>query len=123
MWNHTIVLFTHEGWLGQTPIELYIESEGGALQWLLKKCSNRYHVLNNKVKNDDMQVLQLFEKIEEMVEENNRCYYQLDQNIVESAHERRQVEEKAKLREMNTRRQREENRAKTGKYICVCFLT
>lgn len=122
VWNHTIVLFTHEDWLGQTPIELYIESEGDALQQLLKKCSNRYHVLNNKVKNDEMQVLQLFEKIEEMVEENNRCYYQLDQKIVRAAHERRQVEERAKLREMNIRSLREENRAKTGEYIFVIIF-
>lgn len=116
VWNHTIVLFTHEDWLGQTPIELHIESEGDALQSLLKKCNNRYHVLNNKAKNDDMQVMRLFEKIEEMVEENHRCYYQLDQKIIEAVDMRRQVEQRAK------QRLREENRAKTGEYICVWFL-
>lgn len=121
VWNHTIVLFTHEDWLGQTPIEMHIESEGGALHRLLEKCRNRYHVLNTKVKNDDMQVMQLFEKIEEMVAENKHCYYQLDQKILDAAKERRRAEERAKERELKAQRPREENRAKIGEDIVFIF--
>uniref|UniRef100_A0A671L420 AIG1-type G domain-containing protein n=1 Tax=Sinocyclocheilus anshuiensis TaxID=1608454 RepID=A0A671L420_9TELE len=48
VWSHTIVLFTRGDSLLDTSIEQHIESEGQDLQWLLDKCGNRYHVLNNQ---------------------------------------------------------------------------
>ncbi|XP_063070470.1 GTPase IMAP family member 9-like [Engraulis encrasicolus] len=76
VWSDTMVLFTHGDWLGDRSIEQHIESEGVCLQWLVEKCGNRYHVLNNK-RGDHMQVTQLMEKIEEMVVAANRgwCYW------------------------------------------------
>ena len=77
VWSHTIVLFTCGDWLGDTPIEQHIESEGESLQWLVEKCGNRYHVLNNQKREDHMQVTQLMEKIEEMVAGNRGHHYEI----------------------------------------------
>ncbi|KAL0174850.1 hypothetical protein M9458_030818, partial [Cirrhinus mrigala] len=55
VWDHMIVLFTFGGWLQDTSIELFIESEGEALQWIIDKCGNRYHVFNNRNTDDDNQ--------------------------------------------------------------------
>ncbi|XP_056587525.1 GTPase IMAP family member 8-like isoform X1 [Triplophysa dalaica] len=75
VWNHTIVLFTRGDWLGDTSIEERIENEGKQLQWLIRKCGNRYHVFNCKQHTDNTQVLELLAKIEEMVMENNGCHF------------------------------------------------
>ncbi|KAL7840326.1 hypothetical protein AOLI_G00256490 [Acnodon oligacanthus] len=74
VWDQTVVLFTCGDWLGDRSIELHIESEGEALKWLLQKCGNRFHVLNNKNRRSGTQVTELLEKIEELVAENRTCH-------------------------------------------------
>lgn len=68
IWKHTLVLFTHEDKLPNKSIEEHIEREE-SLRWLVDKCKNRYHSMNNR-KSDLSQVTKLFEKIEEMVAAN-----------------------------------------------------
>nr|XP_046272359.1 GTPase IMAP family member 8-like isoform X2 [Scatophagus argus] len=65
IWKHTIVLFTRGDWLGVKTVEERIESEKG-LQWLVTKCGNMYHVLDNVNQRDETQVVELLEKIGEM---------------------------------------------------------
>ena len=87
-----MVLFTCGDWLGDTTIEQYIESER-AIQSLIEKCGNRYHVLNNENRGDDTQVIQLLEKIEEMVAGNGYLHFEMDGKRLEEVQEKRKKAE------------------------------
>ncbi|XP_051957640.1 GTPase IMAP family member 8-like [Xyrauchen texanus] len=76
VWRHTIVLFTWGDRFPDISIEEHIESEGDALQWLIEKCGNRYHVFDNTNRKNRDQVTQLLQKIDQMVAEN--CVFSLD---------------------------------------------
>ncbi|XP_073688194.1 GTPase IMAP family member 8-like [Garra rufa] len=107
VWSHTIVLFTRGDSLLDTSIEQHIESEGQDLQWLLDKCGNRYHVLNNQNRSDHTQIKELLEKIEETVAQNNGCYFEIDRKILQEMKERRRAEEeRAKQRMKRMKKQR-----------------
>lgn len=88
VWRHTLVLFTYGDWLGDTSIDTHIANEGEALQWLVKNCGNRYHVLDNKDKGDSTQVTELLEKIEDIVAANNGGYYYYHKLALPSKHEK-----------------------------------
>ena len=119
VWSHTMVLFTYGDWLGDTTIEQYIESEG-ALQSLVEKCGNRYHVLNNTNRGDDTQVTQLLEKIEEIVEGNRGHHFEMDRKRLEETQERRmKEEERAKERLMKVEKQRQHLQSLKSE---LCFI-
>uniref|UniRef100_A0A3B1KBI1 AIG1-type G domain-containing protein n=1 Tax=Astyanax mexicanus TaxID=7994 RepID=A0A3B1KBI1_ASTMX len=63
--KHTIVLFTHADLL-DTPINQYLK-ENNQLEDLVQKCEGRYHLFNNKDKENRSQVSELLEKIEASV--------------------------------------------------------
>ncbi|XP_073694583.1 uncharacterized protein, partial [Garra rufa] len=109
VWNHSIVLFTFGDWLGDTTIEQYIESEGKTVQWLVERCGNHYHVLNNKSLGNKFQITELLEKIEEMTAGS---HFKTDESLFKEMKRKRQVEEdRAKLRCENVLRRRESLKA------------
>ncbi|XP_056270892.1 GTPase IMAP family member 8-like isoform X2 [Pseudoliparis swirei] len=71
IWKHAVVLFTYGDNLAEETVEEHIEREHSALRWLIDKCENKYHVMNNTKKMDPGQVIELFEKIEEIVAGND----------------------------------------------------
>ncbi|KAJ8272331.1 hypothetical protein COCON_G00111900 [Conger conger] len=112
VWRHTIVLFTRGDWLGDTTIEQHIETEGRALQELIEKCGNRYHVLNNENRADGTQVTELLEKMEEMMAGHGGSHYEIDRMLLQEVEEkRRAVEEQVKQRMMKVQKQRKTLRA------------
>ncbi|XP_041960853.1 uncharacterized protein LOC121719383 [Alosa sapidissima] len=111
IWSHTMVLFTHGDWLGDTPIEQHIESEE-ALQSLVEKCGNRYHVLNNQNRGDTMQVTQLLEKIENMVAMNKSSLFKMSEDLLQNLEEQAKTEKiRAEKRMMKVKKQRQDLRA------------
>ncbi|XP_072548680.1 GTPase IMAP family member 8-like [Salminus brasiliensis] len=113
VWSHTIVLFTCGDWLGDTPIKQHIESEGKTLQWLVEKCGNRYHVLNNMNRSDHTQVTELLEKIEKMVAANSGCCFEMNKNILQEVEEKRKAEEeRVKERMMKVQKGRDDLRTR-----------
>ena len=113
VWNHTLVLFTHLDWQDNYTVEQHIESEGEALQWLLKKCANRYHVFNSG--QNDNQVEQLFGKVDEIVTGNSGRHFEIDSALLSCTEQRRsEMEKKAAERRGRVQEEREKPKIQEG---------
>ncbi|MEQ2180848.1 hypothetical protein GOODEAATRI_005538, partial [Goodea atripinnis] len=121
IWSHAILLFSFGDWLGGTTTEQFIESEGEPLQWLVEKCSNRYHVLNNKTKGDGFQVRELIGKIEEAMSGCNRSWhYEIERKELDEMKRRMKEEtERANERLMRKEKQRLVEQSELGKTVSV----
>ncbi|XP_036418772.1 GTPase IMAP family member 7-like [Colossoma macropomum] len=75
--KHMIVLFTRGDDLeyDHKTVETFIEEVGPDLKHLISACGGRYHVFNNRKRDDRSQVTSLFQKIHVMLNANNHSYY------------------------------------------------
>ncbi|XP_057189812.1 fibroin heavy chain-like [Triplophysa rosa] len=72
--KYSIILFTHGDMLEDETVEELIE-ENKNLSKLVDQCGGRYHVFNNKDKNNREQVNDLLQKIDAMIEQNGGGHY------------------------------------------------
>ncbi|KAM3598742.1 uncharacterized protein V6R79_022102 [Siganus canaliculatus] len=75
--HHTVVLFTKgdELELDNTTIEEYLRGAPESLRALINRCGGRYHVFNNRDRNNSAQVRDLLMKVDNMVMQNNNRFY------------------------------------------------
>ncbi|XP_066536226.1 GTPase IMAP family member 7-like isoform X1 [Hoplias malabaricus] len=103
--KHMIVLFTRGDDLenDDKTIEDYIEEAGPEMRELISACGGRYHLLNNRKRDDNTQVKDLFSKIYNMLSLNKHTYYNYDlftQTVAREKWERIIAELEAKLKEI-----------------------
>uniref|UniRef100_A0A3P9KPQ1 Si:ch211-214j24.15 n=1 Tax=Oryzias latipes TaxID=8090 RepID=A0A3P9KPQ1_ORYLA len=112
IWSRVILLFTFGDWLGATTTEQYIESEGTPLQWLVDRCSDRYHVLNSRTKGEGFQVRELIGKIEETM--SGCCsswHYEIEMKVLQEV-ERRMKREAERVRKRLMKKEQQRRRAR-----------
>ncbi|XP_013881878.1 GTPase IMAP family member 4 [Austrofundulus limnaeus] len=105
--RYSMVLFTHGDNLEGTTIERFL-SDSPDLQELVYRCNGQYHVFNNKLRDKKPQVLQLLQKIRDIVQKNGGSHYT---NEMFQEAERKIEEEKQRIlreKEEKIRREREE---------------
>lgn len=117
VWRHVVVVFLFDESLGDTTVEQHIEAGGSAIQGLVEKCGNRYHVLYNDEKDLGLsEVPELLEKIKEMVIANKGLPHVVDEvALVETERIRMKAMERATERRMRLQRQRMELRSRMGR--------
>ncbi|XP_051572056.1 GTPase IMAP family member 8-like isoform X1 [Myxocyprinus asiaticus] len=79
IWRHTMVLFTCLDQLSQDKgVEEFIVDGGAALQRLVERCGCRYHTLDNTCSDNGTQVAELLQKVEEIVQENQGWFFEME---------------------------------------------
>uniref|UniRef100_A0A8D0AEP6 AIG1-type G domain-containing protein n=1 Tax=Sander lucioperca TaxID=283035 RepID=A0A8D0AEP6_SANLU len=111
-WKYTIILFTH-GDRVTSDVKQMLQEAGPELQTILRKTGNRYHIFNNLKINNRRQVLDLLEKVEEMVGANGGQFY--SNNIYEGAVEMLRQRE-TELREFYEKKLEEEIKSVKSEY-------
>ncbi|XP_034543639.1 GTPase IMAP family member 7-like [Notolabrus celidotus] len=72
--DHTLVLLTCGDYLMGRSVEGYLQKEHPGLREMIEKCRGRYHVINNRHRQDTQQVQELLKKVENMVQ-NKGVYH------------------------------------------------
>ncbi|XP_008275103.1 uncharacterized protein LOC103353716 isoform X2 [Stegastes partitus] len=104
--DHTLVLLTCGDYLMGRTVEEYLRKEHPGLRQMIECCGGRYHVINNRQRQDREQIQELLNKVDNMVQKNGVYYTKATQ---ERDLEKRVKERKRELME-NYRAQKEEKR-------------
>ncbi|XP_070684625.1 GTPase IMAP family member 8 isoform X2 [Pempheris klunzingeri] len=104
--DHTMVLLTCGDYLMGRKVEEYLQKEHPGLRQIIKRCGGRYHVFNNRLRQDREQVRELLEKVDNMVQKNGVYCMKTAQ---ERELEKRVTDRKRELME-SYRAQKEERR-------------
>ncbi|KAA8594949.1 hypothetical protein FQN60_012084 [Etheostoma spectabile] len=104
--DHTLVLLTCGDYLMGRTVEEYLQKEHPGLRQIIERCRGRYHVFNNRKRQDREQVCELLEKVDNMVKENGEYYVKTAQ---ERELEKRVKDRKRELLE-SYRAQKEERK-------------
>lgn len=104
--RYTMILFTRgdDIQFDGISIEDYLKRADPALKKLISECGNRFHVFNNRER-EQAQVLRLLQKIECMVRQNGGSYY--TNNMLRETEEAIQREKERILREKEEEIRRE----------------
>ncbi|KAM9440433.1 GTPase IMAP family member 4-like isoform 2-T2 [Clarias gariepinus] len=109
-WRNTMIIFSVTKELQRKNIEEFIQSGDQEVQRLVEKCENRFYCLNVKESDDGSQVLDLLEKIEQMVGGSREKFYS-SEIYLETESQIRAMETKI-LKEREYKRMREEMEVK-----------
>ncbi|TMS23188.1 GTPase IMAP family member 8 [Larimichthys crocea] len=111
--DHTLVLLTCGDYLMGRKVEDYLQKEHPGLRQIIDRCGGRYHVISNRQRQDREQVLQLLEKVDNMVKKNG---VYLVKTAQERDLEKRVRDRKRELLE-SYRAQKEERGRETSTHI------
>ncbi|KAK9540067.1 hypothetical protein VZT92_002538 [Zoarces viviparus] len=104
--DHTMVVLTCGDYLMGKTVEEYLQKEVPGLRQIIERCGGRYHVINNRQRQNREQVCELLDKVENMVT-NNGVFYM--KTVQERELEQRVNDRKRELME-SYRAQKEERR-------------
>lgn len=108
--DHTVVLLTCGDYLMGKTVEEYLQREHPGLRKIIELCGGRYHIINNRQRQNREQVRELLEKVDDMVQKNGVYYMKTSQ---ESELAKRVKDRKQELME-SYRDQKEEKREKVA---------
>ncbi|XP_038824949.1 GTPase IMAP family member 9-like [Salvelinus namaycush] len=80
--DYSVVLFTHGDDLEDMTLQEYLRTAPQELNDLLSRCGNRYHVFNNRDRNNRKQVTELLETVKRMVNTNQGGYYVFPDHLI-----------------------------------------
>ncbi|XP_072520721.1 uncharacterized protein [Salminus brasiliensis] len=108
VWNRMIVVFSATSPFDVSTFENHVKNWPD-LSWLLRKCMNRYHVLDIKNRGDRSQVQTLLSTIAKTVSKENGHCFEVDAVVHAELNEtRRRAQEKAQQRLRAIQRRRDE---------------
>ncbi|KAG7485741.1 hypothetical protein JOB18_017176 [Solea senegalensis] len=111
--DHTLVLLTCGDYLMGRTVEEYLQTEHPGLRQIIGRCGGRYHVINNRQRQDREQVHALLEKVDNMVQQNGVYHMKTTQERELD----KQVSERRQEIMGSYRSQREEMRDVTSRRI------